>query len=364
VTTVNSGAVAFVITCLFSSGVSGQDAAEQSVERVYLTNAETPRDLREIVAAIRTITQIGPASANPETRALTLRGTAAQLTLAEWLMGELGVVAGQPALVQQSQGPASHEFRVLNGGDDLVRVFHLKHATADRDLQEIATLFRVTADIQCLSAPSALRVVAARGTAAQIRAAEWLVDELDKPADWQPPDTSPQYPIPGTPNEVAKVFYPRSSATPRDLQELQELAAGVRVMTATRQVFTFESLGALVLRGTAEQIALAEWLITELDAPASRLSVVQQGQSSTPHEYWAPDPHGRNVVRVFQLTHAATGRDLQEIASQIRAKAGILNLFVCIAPRAVAARGTAVEIGLAEQLIKEWDQPHSLKDAH
>ncbi len=52
-------------------------------------------------------------------------------------------------------------------------------------------------------------------------------------------------------------------------------------------------------------------------------------------------------------------RDRQEIFSLIRAKGGILNLFVCAAPNAVVARGTASEIARAEQIIEEWDQPHA-----
>ena len=357
--------VAFVISCLLGSVASGQSAAEQSVDRVYVTNIESARDLQEIVRLIRLMTKISEASADTERRAVTLRGTAAQLALAEWLMGELDVSAGQPSLAQHSQEPASHEVLVADS-DDLLRVFRLKHAATDTDLQEISTLFATITDIQSVFTNSAARALVARAAPGKIRAAEWLVDALDKPADWQPPKApdGPSFPygswVPGAPDTIARVFYltntPTSSA-------MQELGVTLRAIASVRWVFLFDSLKALVLRGRPEDVALAEWLVTELDAPASRPPLGQQSQSPAPHERWAPDPHGDDLVLVYHLEYSTTDRDLREIFSLIRANARIACLSVDTAPNAVVARATAAKIALAEQLVKEWDKPHSLGDA-
>ena len=362
-----TGAAAFVIACLFGSVAPGQRVAEPTLDRVYYTHAETARDLQEIATAIRTIAQISQTSADAEKMALTLRGTAGQIKLAEWLIGELDVARNQPPFVEQSQDQALHEFLAPNDGDDVVRVFHLKHATTDRDLAEITTLMRTIVEIKWVSLCIAPGVVAARGTAGQMRTAGWLVEELDKPADWKPltepgrVSASSEYSLPDRADQVARVFYLRSTATPRDLQEID---VTMRAVAGIRRVYMFDTLRALVLRGTAAEMALAEWLITELDAATSQPPLAQPAQGPAPHEYWVSDPHGENEVRVFRLAHTATERDLQDVYLAIRAETGMRMLFVCNAPRAVAVRGTAAEIALADLLVKQWEQRHSPTEAH
>jgi hypothetical protein len=102
------------------------------------------------------------------------------------------------------------------------------------------------------------------------------------------------------------------------------------------------------MRGTAEQIALAEWLIKELDQR-------QPAQPSAPHEYRlavGPD----NVVRVFYLTHAQTPQRLQDIATKVRRMTEIRRLFIYNTPKAVALRGSADQIAMADRLIKESER--------
>src|SRR5207249_8122781 len=103
---------------------------------------------------------------------------------------------------------------------------------------------------------------------------------------------------------------------------------------------------AMVLRGTADQMAVADWLFNDLD---------KQSRSPGMHEYRLPGS-GDDVVRVFYLTHAGTPQQLQEIATQVRSMAEIRRLFIYNAPRAMALRGTASQIALADRLIQERDQ--------
>ena len=102
----------------------------------------------------------------------------------------------------------------------------------------------------------------------------------------------------------------------------------------------------MALRGTADQIAVAEWLFNDLD---------KQSQNPGTHEYRLPGG-GDDVVRVFYLMHAATAQRLQQIATEVRSMAEIRRLFIYNAPRAVAMRGTAAQIALADRLIQERDR--------
>ncbi|HYM13014.1 MAG TPA: hypothetical protein VEU62_19905, partial [Bryobacterales bacterium] len=68
---------------------------------------------------------------------------------------------------------------------------------------------------------------------------------------------------------VVKTFYLTNAYT---AQELQEIATAVRSVTEIRRVYTVNSLNALVIRGTTDQVALAEKIIDDVDK--SRAEVI------------------------------------------------------------------------------------------
>ncbi len=69
---------------------------------------------------------------------------------------------------------------------------------------------------------------------------------------------------------VVKVFYIKNATTP---QELQEISTTVRSVTEIRRAFAYNAQYAIMLRGTADQIALAEKLIADLDKPKAEVVV-------------------------------------------------------------------------------------------
>jgi general secretion pathway protein D len=68
---------------------------------------------------------------------------------------------------------------------------------------------------------------------------------------------------------IVKTFYLSNAYT---AQELQEIATMVRSVTDIRRVFTINSLNAMVIRGTADALALAEKVINDVDK--SRAEVI------------------------------------------------------------------------------------------
>ena len=62
--------------------------------------------------------------------------------------------------------------------------------------------------------------------------------------------------------QVTKVFYINNASEAADLQELQRT---VTQITGATRVAPAPSQGALIVRGTADQVALAEMLIRDLD---------------------------------------------------------------------------------------------------
>ncbi len=63
-------------------------------------------------------------------------------------------------------------------------------------------------------------------------------------------------------DHVVKVFYLRNMTT---VQELQEVATNIRSITDIRRVFTYNSQNAIIVRGSVDQVALAEKIVTDLD---------------------------------------------------------------------------------------------------
>jgi hypothetical protein len=333
----------FVITALCVSAVFAQPPAAEPLERVlHLTLAETDQQLQEIATDIRGITEIPQVSVNTAHKTLTLHGTAAQIAVAEWLMNQWT----NSAPVQGPENQAAHQYHLSS--DDIVRVFHLAHAPTPRSLQEVATIVRSTADIRRLFTYNAPSVITVRGGASQIGLAEWLVNELDQPANqvaWR--TASQEYRPSSTVDDLVRVFYTAHTGTSAGLQEI---ATDVRSIADIRRLFTYNQSTALIARGTAAQLSLAEWLVKELDQPAN-----QPPRTPITHEY-RPSGTVDDVVRVFFLTHAESPQRLQQIATEVRSVTEVKRIFTYNAPRALTLRGTAAQMALADRLISERDR--------
>ena len=228
---------------------------------------------------------------------------------------------------------------------DLDRVFHFTNAETAQAMQEIATVIRAMTEMTQVSADTAQKTLAVRGTAGQIALADWLFNELDKPPQQTPDTATHEYKLPDS-GEIVRVFYLTHTETVRDLQEV---ATVVRSIGTIRRMFTYNAPRAVAMRGTAEQVALAEWLFNELNQP------VKQRPDAGPHEYRVPGARD-DVVGVFYLTHAPTLQRFQEIATHVRSTTEVRRLFTYNAPRAVALRGTAEQLAMAGRLIKESDR--------
>jgi len=69
---------------------------------------------------------------------------------------------------------------------------------------------------------------------------------------------------------VVKVFYLNNVVKPQDMQEI---LTAVRTLTDIRRIFPVNSLNAILVRGTADQVLLAEKLINDIDKPRSEVVV-------------------------------------------------------------------------------------------
>jgi len=232
-------------------------------------------------------------------------------------------------------------FTSLTFGQDRDRTFYLTHTSTVQQFQEVATVIRTIANIPIISADNDRRSVTVHAADAQIAMAEWLFNELDNPAIQ--PSVQHEYRAPGGADDVVRVFYISAAPT---VQDFQEIATLVRTIANITRVFTYNAPKALVVRNTAAQIQLAEWLVKELEQPAA----------SSAHEFRVQGSNA-DLVSVMFLPHTPSVEAFQKSAIQIRTATQITRLFTCNGPRALAARGTPDQIAMAQRMAQQLDKP-------
>lgn len=252
-----------VIGCLttgiFAFAALGQTPATSSLERVfYLSHTETPQQLQEVTNVVRAMSDT-PGTFDTAKKTLTLRGNATQLALAEWLVSEMD----RTQTMASGGTPTVQPYRDERGQDQVIRVFSLSHATTPLQLMELTNLVRSISDMQRVFPYNALHVLVMRGTADQMGMAEWLVQQLDRPAGSPPTDG-------GTRDmkwgfkfiETAHVFYLTHGQSP---QETQAIVNQLRTETQVQRAYPFNALHALAVRGTTDQMASVDRIIKQLD---------------------------------------------------------------------------------------------------
>ncbi len=101
-------------------------------------------------------------------------------------------------------------------------------------------------------------------------------------------------------DQVLKVFYLSNVSTP---QELQEIVNAVRAVTELTRLMPYNSLHAIIARGEADRIALAEKIIRDLDKPRGEVVIdvlVMQASSDISKQITAAlASTGLNVPAIF-----------------------------------------------------------------
>jgi len=355
--------IPFVITAAFAFAASGQTPAGQTVDQVFhFTYTDTPQSIQEFVNIMRTMAEVSQVTTDIAARTMTLGGTANQLGLVGWLLPQLDRSA--PPAPQASPSPSTLEYQLAGTRDGgVARVFYTSHVGTPQALQEMVNSLRSITELQRVVAYNNLKAIILRGTAEQIAAAEWLINALDKPAGVQPVSSQggnpavlaytfsnpivdvrldPRYRAP-----AMRVFYLIHTPTP---QAMQELVNSVRSLTELQRVVAYNGTMAVVLRGSADQAAMAEWLITALDRPAGSVSPASQGQTPATNQYQLS---GSSEVARVLYPPAATPEAVQQLLNDVRSATNMQRAVYCNAPGALAVRGTVGQVALAEKLIQE-----------
>jgi type II secretory pathway component GspD/PulD (secretin) len=224
-----------------------------------------------------------------------------------------------------------------------VTLVHLKSPDA------LTQLLRFTAVLTTVTPDKAARTITLQGTAEQIALAEWLIAQLDKATGVI--EGNPEYR--SSDDDITRVL-PVAHATGN--RELAELGTVVRSIFEIQKLYTFADTKSMVVRGTAAQIAGAEWLLRKLDRPVSTI-----GDKRDDRERFRPfgstDPDPDDSVAVLHLANTSTEQSHSAAATSIRSTTQAHRAFVYMPTRVIVIRGTVEQLATAESIVADIDKP-------
>jgi hypothetical protein len=208
-----------------------------------------PEQVREFVNTVRQMSKIRNVNVVAGQPAFTVTANPEQLRLISWLLTELdrpSESAPKPLVV--------HDYEYPKPRPPVVRIFRPARLSTPTELQETANAVRSLFEVERLTILTAGPAIAIGATQEQADGAEWLVRELD-----QPPEVRTRgFVIPSAPNGVVRLFFlPADTPVRTVLEKTRQLFTE----TGTGRIVACTSAPAILVRGTAEQVAIAERIL-------------------------------------------------------------------------------------------------------
>jgi hypothetical protein len=292
----------------------------------HFKNITDPKGMQEFVTTLHYVFQVDQISVDNSTATLTMTGNADQVALAEWLVPKLDVPSGASA--------APQKYSYGGNTNDLVEIFGLKNVQNVVGLQEILTTLRTVADIQKIYQVSAPKILVLRTDPSHLALAEFVIAGVDQLPTARKSPSLASFQMTGVRDDSVIVY---GLANVSRTFDLQEILTNLRTVLRIQKIYQQSAARYLVIRGSADQIQMAEWLIPRLDttvplAGTNRMQI----------------PGGQDdVVGVIYL---APDADLGDIMKSFRNTTKILNYYQRSSPKALVVRSTADQVAMASNL--------------
>jgi hypothetical protein len=328
--------VATVLSLLAAAAFAQQ--AGEVLEVFHFTNATGQQGMQEIGNAVRTVLELPQVSVQMDARTLTVQAAPSNLALAQWLFQEMDTPAAPPPpALQVDRNPE------LTGGADQMRIFRLAHTDAAQAYQEMLNATRTIPEITKVFPSTRTWSMAVRGSQDQLNIAEWLLRQFDQPATpLGQPRAEANYSGIDPAGFQTRVLYFAHATSP---QSFQEVVNAIRTIPELTKVFPITAQHAVSIRGTADRVALAEWLLALLDKAGPEPAAV----ASAIHEVRP----GADDAQVFFLAGSVTTQGFQDAVHSLRTMLQILRVFPCTASRALSLRGTPDQLAQAQRILRD-----------
>jgi len=314
---------------LLASGLILGVSAQAPEKTFYFAHVQTPQGIQEVTNAIRSIGDIRDVTPDAPKHSLTVKGTEEQIAIAGWLA---------EGLDNPAAAPATRDLPFSDPRAPLAQVFYLRHLSSPVELQEVVNAVRSVTDIQRCFPMNQQKAIVMRAMPEQIKAADWLLGVLDRPADAAPGEPQ-EYRLPEGILDARSGLLLRAAAITHITTALgiQELVNGTRSMADLQRFFPIQARRFVVMRGSDEQLALAKWLMQEFDGPA--------GTGTKEYRMGVP---GSEIVQVSYVNAA----NLRQTAVEIQQATRMQHVFPFTVTGAIAMRGSAAQLSQAATVIQ------------
>ena len=312
--------------------------APTETRTIALSQIEEPRQIQEFINLVRSICEVREVTADWKAHTITVTGNPDQLALVGWLRNELD----HPADARPGDFEVS-DTTFNDARSPAIKVFNPVHLTTPQQLQEAINGVRSIAEAQRVVSMTAEGAIVLRSDADHAAFAEWVLREADTAAAGKAPREASQYTFtdpmmrPAMRVSQARVYHPAGAWTAADLQETVN---ALRVISGAMRVAYFTAGSAIALRGSDDQVAIADWLIGQLVEPTPN------GE----HQYEGPALKDQ-IVRAFFPSNGKTPQELLNDVAQVRQSAGIQWIASCTRSGAVIVRGTADQVSSAASVL-------------
>ncbi|HVV47860.1 MAG TPA: hypothetical protein VHC72_21760 [Bryobacteraceae bacterium] len=231
------------------------------------------------------------------------------------------------------------------------RTFDFANKPSANGLTEVATLLRVVGKLDKASVDAATSAVTVTGTPDELAMAGWMIRNLDQPS----PSPDP-YLVAGKSDDGIRMFH-LARAGAASARAVQEVLTVIRTVGDIQKIFFYMDHSDLVVRGAANELALAEFLIKAVDQTPDP----QRTAMTMSPEYHYTWGRGTDTVRVFYLAHSSQPQQTQEILTNLRTVLYVQKCFNFTPLGALVIRGTPETVAASEWMIRSLDLPANAK---
>ncbi len=137
--------------------------------------------------------------------------------------------------------------------------------------------------------------------------------------------------------------------TPQTQQSMAEAATVIKVVGALAQPSTDISTATLTFTGSVEGVALADWVLPQIDKVTGDNAL---------HEYTLPSG---DIARVVFVANALKPQDMQEVLTVLRTVADVQKVFSVSSNHAMVMRAPEWQILFAQWIIDQLNVPAGQK---
>lgn len=204
-------------------------------------------------------------------------------------------------------------------GDSVTQVLFFSSADTPQTMQEITDAIHFIGELPQTSLQTASRSLTIQATPSSQALADWLFQQLDAPQSVPPQESQvDSYSGLSGASDQLRIF---RLAHPAGAQAFQGLVNAIRVVPDMSKVFPCASKALIAVRGSGDQLAVAEWLGKQLDQPPP-----QPGQTRAEQQFHSALSQ-LPEVRVLYFAHATTALEQQPIVNAVRVIPELTHVF-------------------------------------